>query len=174
MPAPLGNNYAEGNDGGAPTEYEPKYAEHAEKLCRLGATDFELADFFGVSTRTIYRWKAAHEDFCQSVKAGKELADDRVERSLYNRAVGYSFESEKIFHFQGNVTRADCVEHVPPDPGAAMNWLKNRRPDEWRDKREHELTGKGGTPLVPVLNVTIGTESEPAPEAGEGAIEPGD
>ena len=61
-------------------------------------------------------------------------ADDRVERSLYHRAVGYSFESEKIFHHQGEVVRVPIIEHVPPDVGAAMSWLKNRRPDKWRDK----------------------------------------
>lgn len=126
---------------GRPPEYKDTYAEQAAKLCALGATDFELADFFNVDTRTIYRWKNQHDSFCQAVKVGKDKADDRVERALYNRAVGYSFESEKVFQFQGNVVRADTVEHVPPDPGAAFNWLKNRRKEDWRDKQEIEHGG---------------------------------
>jgi hypothetical protein len=123
---------------GRPTEYKPEFAAQAEKLCALGATDMELAEFFGVTDRTIYRWKHSHDDFCQALKVGKDALDDRVERSLYQRAVGYSFNSEKIFHFQGSITRADTVEHVPPDPGAAMSWLKNRRGGAWRDKQEVE------------------------------------
>ncbi len=47
-----------------------------------------LADFFGVDTRTIYRWKNTHEDFCQSLIAGKENADARVERALFNCSYG--------------------------------------------------------------------------------------
>lgn len=132
---------------GRPTDYKPEYAEQAAKLCKLGATDYELADFFEVDTRTIYRWKNVHENFCQAVTCGKEEADERVARSLFNRAVGYTFESEKVFQFQGEVIRAPTVEHVPPDPSAAMNWLKNRRPDEWRDKQLLEHTGKDGAPI---------------------------
>lgn len=156
-----------GSEGGRPTAYRDEYAAQAEKLCRLGATDMELADFFGVDTRTIYRWKNVHEAFCQAVKVGKDKADERVERALYNRAVGYSYESEKVFQFQGAVVRAPIVEHVPPDPGAAFNWLKNRKPEEWRDKSEHELSGKDGAPLVPVINVTVG-RTEPAPSSETG------
>lgn len=127
---------------GRPTVYKPEFAKQAEKLCRLGATDFELADFFGVDTLTIYRWRNHNETFCNAVMCGKELADERVARSLFNRAVGYSFESEKVFQFQGQIVRAKTVEHVPPDPGAAMNWLKNRRKEEWRDKQDVEHSGE--------------------------------
>lgn len=127
---------------GRPSEYKPEYAEQAAKLCALGATDIELADFFEVDTRTIYRWKNVHDDFCQAVIVGKENSDARVERSLYNRAVGYTFESEKVFQFQGEVIRAPTTEHVPPDPGAAKLWLTNRKPADWRDKQEHEHSGQ--------------------------------
>lgn len=137
-------NRSSGNAGptrgkGRPTEYREEFAEQAAKLCALGATDHELADFFGVDTRTIYRWKNTREDFCQAVTIGKDRADDRVERALYNRAVGYTFESEKVFQHQGKVLRAKTMEHVPPDPSAALNWLKNRRSDGWRDKTEIEV-----------------------------------
>lgn len=137
---------------GRPSEYRDEFAEQAAQLCELGATDFELAKFFGVHTVTIYRWRNAHPEFCKAVIAGKEAADARVERSLYNRAVGYSFESEKVFQFQGDIVRAETVEHVPPEPGAALNWLKNRQPDKWRDKHEVEHSGT-------VINVTIGGDA---------------
>lgn len=139
--------------GGRPTDYRPEYAEQAKKLCSFGMTDDELAQFFEVSTRTIYRWQAVHTEFCHALKVGKDPADDRVERSLYHKACGYTFESEKIFNYQGEVVRAKCVEHVPPDTTAAIFWLKNRRKDEWRDRHEH--TGADGAALFqPIINVT--------------------
>lgn len=127
---------------GRPSSYKPEYATQAEKLCKLGATDKDLADFFEVSTRTIERWRVKHDDFCRALKSGKDEADDRVERSLYNRAVGYTYESEKIFNNQGSITRAPCIEHVPPDTTAQIFWLKNRRKDQWRDKTDHEHSGE--------------------------------
>jgi len=130
-------------DVGRPTAYRDEFAEQATKLCELGATDMELAEFFKVEVRTIYNWKHSHPEFFQALKVGKDALDDRVERSLYQRAVGYSFPSEKIFAYQGSITRADCIEHVPPDTGAAMSWLKNRRGDKWRDKTETDINVKG-------------------------------
>lgn len=132
---------------GRPTEYKPEYADQARKLCELGATDMELADFFECDTRSIYRWRNVHPDFCQAVMVGKDAADERVKRSLYLRAVGYEFETEKVFQYQGAVIRADTREHVPPETAAAMNWLKNRRPDEWREKVDHEHSGPNGAPI---------------------------
>lgn len=131
-----------------PSEFKPEYVEQARKLCQLGATDIELADFFEVSDRTIYRWQIKYPEFCQALKAGKESADERVERSLYHKATGYTFDAEKIFQHNGEVIRAPYREHVAPDTTAMIFWLKNRRPEAWRDKREQELTGKDGAPLV--------------------------
>jgi hypothetical protein len=121
-----------------PSKFKAEFVKQAAKLAALGATDREVADFLEVDERTLNRWKQTNEAFCQSLKVGKSAPDDRVEQSLYRRAVGYSFDSEKIFHAQGIVTRANCVEHVPPDVTACIFWLKNRRPDLWRDKQEGE------------------------------------
>lgn len=130
--------------GGRPTDFRPEFVEQAAKLCELGATDMELADFFKVDVRTIYRWRNENEEFCQAVIAGKDACDNRVERSLYNRAVGYSFPAVKIFMPSGadEPVYAPYVEHVPPDSGAAMNWLKNRRGDKWREKTEVDVNLK--------------------------------
>lgn len=126
---------------GRPTDYKPEYAEQARKLCELGATDSDLADFFGVSDRTIYRWAARHEEFCQALKVGKDVADERVERSLYHRAVGYSYDAVKIFNASGEPLTVPYREHVAPDTTAAIFWLKNRRKGEWRDRLAHEHSG---------------------------------
>lgn len=136
-----------------PTAYKPEYAEQAEKLCSLGATDEDLADFFKVSIRTVANWKTRHEEFLHALKASKEPADARVERSLYQRAVGYTFDSEKVFLHEGKVVRASTKTHVAPDVTAQIFWLKNRRPDEWRDKRE--LAGDPDNPIIAVIEQRI-------------------
>jgi len=126
---------------GRPSGFKSEYVRVAEKLCKLGATDPDLAEAFGVNTTTIWRWASAHEDFCNALKVGKAHADDKVERSLYQKAIGYTFDSEKVFQFQGAIVRAKTVEHVPPDTTACIFWLKNRRAAEWRDKVDHEHSG---------------------------------
>lgn len=136
---------------GRPSKYKPEYATQAAKLCQLGATDIELADFFEVKVSTIYEWRNVHPEFSEAVIAGKDNADTRVERAFFNRAVGYTFESEKIFQHQGEIIRTPVREHVPPDAGAALNWLKNRQPDKWRDKQEVEHSGK--VALHPAINI---------------------
>lgn len=136
---------------GRPSKFKPEFSAQAAKLCELGATDIELADFFEVNTTTIYEWRNQHEEFSKAVIAGKEAADARVERAFFNRAVGYTFESEKVFQFQGDIIRAPTREHVPPDAGAALNWLKNRKPEKWRDKQDHEHSGS--VALTPTILV---------------------
>lgn len=126
---------------GRPTAYKAEFAKQAAKLSDLGATDRDMADFFGVSERTLNTWKLKHPAFLQSIKVGKEAADDRVEQSLYRKATGYSFDAEKIFQYEGLPVRVDYVEHVPPSDTAAIFWLKNRRKEQWRDKTDVEHTG---------------------------------
>lgn len=124
-------------------------------MCQLGATDRDLAEFFEVTTITIWRWQAQHPEFHTSLNRGKEASDDRVERSLYSRATGYTFDSEKVFNNDGVITRVKIIEHVPPDVTACIFWLKNRRPAEWRDKTDHDhqhthaLKLQGGNMSVP-------------------------
>lgn len=126
---------------GRPTLYRKEYAEQAEKLCKLGATDADLADFFGVTKRTIERWRTAHEDFCRSVTIGKDEADNAVERSLYQKAVGYEQEAVKIFMPAGasEPVYAPYREKIAPDTAAAIFWLKNRRKENWRERSEQDV-----------------------------------
>ncbi len=51
-----------------PTKYQEAYAEQARKLCLLGYTDAELADFFEVSESTINKWKLDYPKFSESIK----------------------------------------------------------------------------------------------------------
>ncbi|PHJ87897.1 hypothetical protein, partial [Nostoc linckia] len=124
---------------------------------------------------TIHRWKLEYPDFREALSLGKEAADAKVAESLFKRATGYSFDSEKVFFVDGEAHRVEIIEHVPPDTKAAMWWLQNRNPQEWRDVRhiKHDVE-KGGT-LEGWLNnlngsVVMPVDDTAAPSATAGLI----
>ena len=141
MPAAKGNQYAKGNKGGGrSTRYKKEFAQMAEKIALLGATDAELAEIFEVSERTINTWKQRHKEFSAALKSGKQLADANVASRLYERALGYSTTDTKFATHEGEITDSQEYEkHYPPDTTAAIFWLKNRQPEKWRDKQEVDV-----------------------------------
>ena len=77
----------------APLKYNPAYHDDwAWSLAIKGATDAEIADAFGVSVRTLNRWKKDHDSFYEALISGKNQADAKVERKLYERAIGYRYK----------------------------------------------------------------------------------
>lgn len=135
--------------GGRPTAFKDEYIEQVEKLCKLGSTDKEIADFFNVCEATINNWKITYPAFLESLKRGKLLADAEVAQKLYHRAIGYTHKDTKFATHEGQIT--DCKEydkHYAPDATAAIFWLKNRQPDKWRDKREVDLND-----ITPIINI---------------------
>lgn len=133
-----------------PTKYKPEYVKQAIKICALGATDIEIADFFEVSVATLYRWKNEHQEFCEALKISKEIADDRVERSLYARANGYEHEEVDIRVVDKRIVKTPLRKFYPPDTTAAIFWLKNRRSAAWRDKTDIEHSGSINVTMPPV------------------------
>src|SRR6516165_2659162 len=137
--APLGNNRGLGNRGGGrKTVYSPRMALVARKCCERGMTDNEIADILGISLATLYRWKAEHPAFSRVFKLGKAEADNRVERSLYSRALGYDYIAEKAAMTRHGQKTMRYRQHIPPDTAAAVWYLKNRKPDRWRDAHRYE------------------------------------
>lgn len=125
--------------GGRPTEYRMEFCAIAANACARGATIAEVAEMLGVARWTVTRWMSEHEAFGAAIRVGREVADERVGFSLYERAVGYSYNAVKIMQFEGSPVIIPYVEHVPPDVGAQKHWLANRQPDKWRDVKEHKL-----------------------------------
>lgn len=132
---------------GRPSKYRAEFAEQAMKLCLLGATDIEIADFFGVQESTLNNWKSRHPDFLESITRGKTIADATVAEKLFHRACGYEHPEDKIFQYEGQPLIVPTIKHYPPDTPAASLWLRNRQPEKWRDKQTHEHTGKDGGPI---------------------------
>jgi len=145
--------------GGRPTKFNKEVKAKAEKLSRRGFTDKEISKLIDITERTINRWKLKHPEFCQSLNLWKEQANGKVKRSLYERACGSSHADTKAQWVEttdliegklvksGKWVYADLVKHYPPDPTSMIFWLKNREPDEWRDKIDHGIEGKDGGPI---------------------------
>lgn len=133
---------------GAPTKYRSQFCKPARALCERGATDPELANYFGVSLSAINDWKLKHKEFSNATKGGKEKADNEVEKSLYLRALGYSHPDVHISAYEGDITTTDITKHYPPSELACIFWLKNRKPKEWRDKQEVTVQNPDGSNLI--------------------------
>lgn len=152
---------------GRPTDYRVEYNEQAEKLCKLGATDAELAEFFEVAESTINEWKIVHPEFSESIKAGKDLADANVAERLYQRAMGFEHDSEEIKVIKDGIERVPIRKIYPPDTTAAIFWLKNRQKKKWRDKTETGLTDNEGNDVTTVI-YRIPDNGRNNPTASEG------
>ncbi len=152
------------NYGGRPTVWEDRNITIAQSLASLGATDLEIAQAFEVSIRTIHRWKLEYPEFREALELGKDAADKRVETSLFQRATGYSFDSEKIVVIEGEAQRVEIIEHVPPDTKAAMWWLQNRKPDAWRAVQHIKHDVEKDSPLGSFLKKVGGGTFMPVEE----------
>jgi hypothetical protein len=97
-----------------------------EVIASLGLTDMEIALILGISERTLNYWKK-NDEFLQSLKRGKTKADFQIAKSLYEKAKGYQV-----------VDKNGKTINVPGDTTAMIFWLKNRQPDRWRDRQQHE------------------------------------
>jgi hypothetical protein len=158
------NGHLNGNGkhpGGRPSKFRPEMVEQTRKLCLLGATDKDLADFFHVEEATINNWKTAHPEFLESLNAAKAELDGKVVRRLFERALGYSHPAVKIAADAktGASVEVPYIEHYPPDTTAAIFWLKNRQPEKWRDKTEQTQSGS--------LELTIRYADEASVRMGE-------
>jgi hypothetical protein len=154
--------------------YDPEqHLEPAREMMRRGATLLELADYFGVPTASVQLWALCHGDFAEVLRVGRELADERVELALYNRCVGYTFDSVKLLVVDKSVVHEKYREHVPPDAGSALKWLSSRRPEQWRDKREGEDEGGVVTVVIERVKINLdeaqGQTAAAARESGGGS-----
>lgn len=157
-----GKRVARKSSRGRPTKYSPTFVTQGQKLAEMGATDREVAEFFGISESMLYRYQHVHPEFREALKVGKEAADDRVEKALYRKAIGYSHDAVKIMQSQGAELVVPYTEHVPPDTTACIFWLKNRRRGEWRDKVDHEHAGPNGGAIAIISGTMTPAEAAAA------------
>ncbi len=126
------------------TLYRSEYDDQAHNHCLLGATNAGLAELLGVGERTIDRWIADIPSFAKAVREGRAIADGRIARSLYERAVGYRQSVERVVVLRGEATKIDVTVQHPPDTQACIFWLRNRCRSSW-NVRSSPAGGDGPT-----------------------------
>ncbi len=99
------------------TLYSEEWCEFVTQMGRLGCTEGQIADYMGISKKTLELWKREHPEFKQALREGRDLSDMHVVNALYEKAL------------KGDTT-------------AMIFWLKNRQPDRWRDRRDIDVKGK--------------------------------
>lgn len=148
---------------GRPSKFKPEFVSQAKKLAKQGWTLAEMADFWDVDERSVQRWMADRPSFCRAIKQGRVLPDDRVEESLYRRAVGYEHDSEEIKVVDKGVVRVPIIKRYPPDPVACIFWLRNRRPNRWSNAPDPSGEGENAVPTRVVLEVVDARKREDGP-----------
>ncbi len=108
---------------------EPDGLTLLEGWARDGLTDEQIASNCGITSATLYEWKKRFPEISETLKKGKEVVDYQVENALLQSAL------------DGNTT-------------AQIFWLKNRRPDKWRDKPS-EPAGPKDTPVEDGLSQSL-------------------
>lgn len=110
-----------------------------EGWARDGLTDEQLAEKMGINPATLYDWKNKHPEISEALKKGKEIVDIQVENALLKRALGYEYMEERVEISEKDGRKViQTTKTVPPDTTAQIFWLKNRRPDKWRDKPDEQ------------------------------------
>lgn len=142
-----------------------KWGEVKEKLilvegwARDGLTDEQIAENLGISTSTFYEYKSKHSEFSETLKKGKEIVDYEVENALLKKALGYEYEEktyEKVYDKNLDMYVEKLTKKVKkqasPDTTALIFWLKNRKPNQWRDKREEDTNNEEITKVEQLLS----------------------
>nr|DAZ06109.1 MAG TPA: terminase small subunit [Caudoviricetes sp.] len=128
-----------------------------ESWARDGLTDEQIASNMGIGYSTLQTWKSKYQDIQDTLKRGKEVVDIQVENALLKRALGYSYDEvtrEGVLDYDpstGQVVGSHMEitktvkKEVQGDTTAQIFWLKNRRPEQWRDKRDVSVEGEIST-----------------------------
>lgn len=134
---------------------------------RDGLTNEQVAHNMGITTKTLYEWSNKYSAICNALKKGKEVVDIEVENALFKKALGYNVMVQKTFKCKEVIYGEDGRKikeeeklvigydqiHVPADTTAQIFWLKNRKPDNWRDKVETNVDIRGFEDLTPLADL---------------------
>lgn len=143
-----------------------------EGWARNGLTNDQIAKNIGVNPKTIYDWMNKEPKIKEALKKGKEVVDLEVENALYKKAIGYNVSIQKAFKLKDiiynengkKISEKERIEyaeeevHVPADTTAQIFWLKNRKPDKWRDKvvdTENEEAITNATDILVKIRKTV-------------------
>jgi hypothetical protein len=132
------------------TAYSVIDLRQVKALSKLGLSDAEMADFFGVTVRSWREWRASYPEFEIALDSWREDANAKVERKLFERAVGHTVEEEILAYDKeiGDFARTKTLKYYPPDVKAQQYWLNNHAPEKYKNKQEVEMTGDFAQRLI--------------------------
>ena len=119
----------------------PDHLEQVRAIAMRGISEKEMSEMFDIHPRQIKLWKKQYPTFRDAIEQGYTDADAAVLSAVYQSAVGYTHEEEKIFQWDGAIIRADTVKHYKPDMAAAKLWLTNRQREHWKDRQQVGVSG---------------------------------
>lgn len=112
-----------------------------EGWLRDGLTIDQICKNMGVSIHAWYQAIEISDEFAALATRTKEVVDREVENALFKRAMGYEYEEVTEEYEMGFVTKRKVVKkYMAPDTAAQIFWLKNKKSDVWRDRREVDNT----------------------------------
>lgn len=144
---------------GRPTDWKPEYDAQAAKLCELGATNKDLAEFFNVTEKTIENWQVRIESFAVASRVGKVHADEKVKVSAYKLAKGYTYVEQQAIKVKTGphseeVKIVEVEKHVPPNAMMQAKWLAVRGNKEFAEKTQIEHSGEVKNTALDVTALT--------------------
>lgn len=119
----------------------PDHLEQVRAIAMRGITQDEMSEMFDIDRRQLGTWKKQYPAFKEALEGGYTDADAAVLSSLYQSAVGYTHDEEKIFQWDGEIIRAQTVKHYKPDMAAIKLWLTNRQKENWKDRHHSNVSG---------------------------------
>jgi hypothetical protein len=120
----------------------PDHLDQVRAIAMRGISEEQMSEIFDISRKQMGQWKAQYPLFKDALEAGYTDADAAVLGALYQSAVGYTHDEEKIFQWDGEIVRAETVKHYKPDTAAIKLWLTNRQKENWKDRHHTNVSGK--------------------------------
>jgi len=122
----------------------PSHLDQVRAIAMRGINEDQMSELFDINRRQIGTWKKQYPLFKEALEDGYTDADAAVLSALYQSAVGYTHDEEKLFFWDGDVTRAPTVKHYKPDVTAIKLWITNRQRDYWKDRQHTAISGGDG------------------------------
>lgn len=124
-------------------KFNPMLAELVIEYAKQGKTEEEISDIIGINRSTLQKWRKRYPTLATTLHEAKKFVNDKVKVSLYDRCIGYDYEEERVFYDPDlkEIIKTRIARHAPPDPSAAITWLRFRDPDNWNQPKE-DLSGE--------------------------------
>lgn len=119
----------------------PDHLDQVRAIAMRGIKEEQMCEIFDIGSRQMGLWKSQYPLFKEALEAGYTDADAAVLGALYQSAIGYTHDEEKIFQWDGEIIRAETVKHYKPDTAAIKLWMTNRQQEHWKDRHHTNVSG---------------------------------